>query len=582
MKLLLGVKPENYKLTTGNLWIFNPDSLEGVTGFISLHAAKNDSAAFQIVLSADEDFLLNTGNSAVFSQHGQLSVVRLEKNGNFDCTMHILDMHKDNDGLLRADALLSYPSLELKKGETRAVYCEIMVPRDTAEGVYPLRIRLLRSVMFGDEEICGEINISLEVLGYVMHDVRENKFHLDLWQHSCNIARKCETPLWSDAHFTALESYVKSLGELGQKAVTVIVSEAPWAGQSCFFEQQTEANLFEYSIVKTVRHPDGAYECDYTAMQRYIDLCAKYSIDREISVYGLCGVWQNPAGGFGKIAHDYPDAVRIRYYDEASGSYKYIRDAAGIDFYISSLDRYFTATRQSDKVRIAADEPGDIDAYRKTLGHLKKIAPSFKFKAAINHAEFVSVFRDEVYDFVPSFDSLCVKYPELSGYIKNMSNKRFLYYVCCGPSFPNTFLSNDLTESYYLGVLASYAGLNGFLRWNYTVWNDDPRSDIRYGMWKAGDTNFVYPQKNGAPLLSLRYKALKRSIQLYELLEELRASGDFEALDDAYGYVLRERDITKCSGRGSVSELCSTEVNDYFGMKRFVIEKLASMQRKDS
>ena len=63
---------------------------------------------------------------------------------------------------------------------------------------------------------------------------------------------------------------------------------------------------------------------------------------------------------------------------------------------------------------------------------------------------------------------------------------------------------------------------DGFLRWNYTVWPDDPRKDIRYESFEAGDTNFVYPAYNGDVLLSLRYKNLQRGISDYELFEKLR------------------------------------------------------------
>ena len=576
MNFKYGVMPETFKLAGGNYWLSNTDQLGGYPKEISLYAAKNDTAAFQLVLGADADFILNLSRVQEFSQKGMLPSVRLEAGGELDCRLNLLDMRLDDGNVYRADALLSYPSAELKKDEVRAVFCEISVPSDLKAGKYALTVRVLESEGFSDERETGEVKISLEVADYTMPDVRENKFHLDLWQHSCNIARKCETEPWSDEHFAALENYVRSLGELGQKAATLIVTDVPWAGQGCFNEYRTKANLFEYAIVSTVKHPDGSFECDYSKLQRYIDLCAKYGIDREISVYGICGIWKSPEKGFAQLADDYCDAVRIRYYDEADGAFKYMRKAADIDVFVSSLEKYFLATGQMDKVRIAADEPNDIEAYRATLKHLKAVAPSFKFKAAINHAEFVSEFGDEVYDFVPCFDSMCQKYPELSRYKATMKGKRFLYYVCCGPNFPNTFLSSALVESLYLGVIASYAGFDGFLRWNYTVWNDDPRDDIRYGTWKAGDTNFVYPQKNGAPLLTLRYKELKRGIQLYELLEKLRETGDAEALDTAYGYVIRERDITKCSGRASFDELGSTEAGDYFAMKKFIIEKLIS------
>ncbi len=504
----------------------------------------------------------------------------LRLHANTDCealtpSLQIIGMHADDDCLVKADALLTTPTLELKKGEIRAVWCEIPIPKDTAPGTYTVTLSLYSSSMFTAEEKIASGSVTVEVLDCLMPTPAEQKFHLDLWQHASNIARKHKTPLWSDAHFAVMEPYVRSLSELGQKAVTLVVSEIPWSGQSCFFEERYAGNLFEYSIIPVVKKEDGTFVYDYTKMQRYSDLCAKYGINREISLYVFSNIWCAPGTGFQKNAADYPDGIRLRYLDEEDDCYKYIDRAADIDAYIRSLEQYFITTGQMEKVRLAADEPADIEAYRASLGHLQKIALAFKCKAAINHAEFIPEFGEEVYDFVPFLQSLSKEYDKICEYKCTMEGKRFLWYVCCGPAYPNTFLRSNLTESCFIGVLTSYAGLDGFLRWNYTVWNDDPRADIRFGCWAAGDTNFVYPAKNSAPLLTLRYKALKRGIQLYELLERLRGTGDSAALETAYNFVVREKDIRKYyTSPHALTDMCSTEHDDYAAMKRYLMEKL--------
>ena len=576
MNIRFGLRPENYKLTTGNFWTFDPASVDTFGTSIAVSAGRGDWAAIQAVITCDEDYVLNVGDAAWFSQKGELPVLRLaaKTNAPIAVGLNILDMHADDDRLYKADAILTNPVLELPRGEVRAVWCELSVPADTAPGIYTVALSLYQGSMLNAETKIADAEITLEVLDYTMPVPSEHKFHLDLWQHCSNIARKHETPLWSDAHFAVLEQYVRSLGELGQKAVTLIVSEIPWSGQSCYDEYRMAANLFEYSIIPVTRHTDGTFAYDYSKMQRYIDLCKKYGIDREISLYGLANIWGSSDRGFNKPAPDYPDGIRLRYLDETDGAYKYMSSAADIDAYISALEQYFITTGQMEKVRLAADEPGDIEAYRASLSHLMQIAPSFKCKAAINHAEFVEAFKDEVYDFVPYIGSLSSEYDKLCKYKRTMQGKRFLWYVCCGPEFPNTFVGSNLVESWFIGVLTSYAGLDGFLRWDYTVWNDDPRKDIRYGTFRAGDTNFVYPAANGAPLLTLRYKALKRGIQLYELLERLREK-DPAALDEAYAFVVRERDIRQYYATyHSLEDMCSTNPDDYTAMKKFIIGKL--------
>ncbi len=577
MQIKYGIQNEAFKLVGGSKWIFNPNSIDGFGRAINLVTGQNDTASFQVVIWTDSEYALNVGESAWFSQKGHIPVLRLQVNSKLKVkTVNIIDMHEDDNNYLCADALLTSEVLELAKDSVRSVWIELDVPAGTNPGSYSTEVSLYLGGMFVDEKIIGTLTADIEVAGCELNNIRDNKFHLDLWQHCSNIARKHEVKLWSDDHFAVLENYIRSLGELGQKAVTLIVSEIPWAGQGCYYEQRTEANLFEYSIIPITKNADGLFAYDFTKMQRYIDLCARYGIDRELELFGLANIWGGDENGFIQLASDYPDGIRLRYFDMSDSAYKYMKTADEIDMYITALEHYLIATGQIDRIRLAADEPGDVVAYRRSLDHIKKIAPSFKCKAAINHAEFISEFGEEVYDFVPSIGSMCAEYDKIKEYKRTMSGKRFLWYVCCGPEYPNTFLMSNLTESYFIGVLTSYAGFDGFLRWNYTVWNDNPRTDIRYGNWHAGDTNFVYPSGGDRPLLTLRYKALKRGIELYELLERLHLIGDAAELDAAYAYVVREKDIRRYYAvYHKLDEICSTDYNDYMALKRFLLEKLA-------
>lgn len=519
MNFYFGTQNEAYKLTCGTDLLSRHAQIQSFPKEISLSAAQNDTAAFEIVFYGDADYLLTTASGYRIAQDWSIPTVRAAVRGAYPATVRFLDQHIDDDGRTRADAILSADSFVLKRLETRALWVELRLPEDATPGTYDYTVTFYQSTRSADETILGTVTAHVEVLPYRMPSPREYRFHLDLWQHSSNLARKHETPLWSDAHFAVLEQYVRSLGKLGQKAATVVASDIPWQGQGCVNEERRGADLYEYNIISVTKDVSGAFHYDYTAMQRYIDLCAKYGVDREISVYGLCNVW---ALAGEDVAPDYPDGVRISYIDETDGCRHFMHTAAEIDDYIRSLHDYFRATGQLEKVRLAADEPGDVEKYRRILAHIFEIAPGFHCKAAINHAEFIGEFGKEVYDFAPFITCVMAEHDKLMEYKKTMTGKRFLWYVCCGPDFPNTFLRSGLTESYLIGVLTSFAGLDGFLRWNYTVFNDDPRADIRYGNFAAGDTNFVYPAKNGAPLLTLRYKALHRGIELYELLERAK------------------------------------------------------------
>lgn len=65
-------------------------------------------------------------------------------------------------------------------------------------------------------------------------------------------------------------------------------------------------------------------------MERYIELCFKYGIDKEIEIFGLTNIWILPEDGYGKVAEDFPDAIRICYFDRSDSCYKYIRYSSSI------------------------------------------------------------------------------------------------------------------------------------------------------------------------------------------------------------------------------------------------------------
>jgi hypothetical protein len=83
------------------------------------------------------------------------------------------------------------------------------------------------------------------------------------------------------------------------------------------------------------------------------------------------------------------------------------------------------------------------------------------------------------------------------------------YYVCCRESYPNAFTFSPPAESTYLGWYAVAGGFDGFLRWNFTHWVEDPLHDSRFRKWPAGDTYFVYPDARS----SIRFERLVEGIQ---------------------------------------------------------------------
>ena len=572
MSLYVRITNESYKLALTYPFA-EPSELSGII------AALNETTAFQIVLKSDNRCILSVDGNPWISNRGMIEHIRVEIVSTFKSKVFIEGTMPDDGDIQRADILLSQRTVEVTPSLPTALWVDISVPEDATAGSYSITANIYLSNGLENEVLVQTFNIPLEVKKFTMPDPSDYRFYLDLWQHNSNIARQYEVELWSTEHFAIIEKCIATLAELGQKSVMVVASEIPWKGWGCFKNLQTPANLYEYAMISITRNKDGKFIYDYSVMQRYIDLCAKYSILGDIEVFGLTGVWWNEILAEKSPCNDYSDPILLRYYDESDGCYKYINERAHIEQYIRSLEQYFIRTGQIARVRIASDEPSNVEKYREGLKNIRNLAPSFKYKAALNHSEFIGEFGEEIEDFVPSYFCACIEYKKLKEYQKKLADHKFLWYVCCGPERPNTFLQSDLLEARFLGTLNAFYGFDGLLRWAYTCWPINPRKDIRYGIWNAGDVSLVYPALNGDILLSLRWKALKRGIEDYELIACLNDKGRKDIITQVYNIIYSQPDTSKFS-KGewrSVHHGFSVKYEDYEKARTLMLDTLAEI-----
>ncbi len=570
----MGLAEESFKLCVGHD-IFQNDGSAYDRKTWQGTAARGMSEAFQVILKSAEPALLTLDEQTVFHRKGMLPVYRLAADCPLPVTLRHVGMVTGDDQLRYGDILLGNPAAELEAGTPAAVYIEVEVPYGMPAGAYTGTLCLYRSLGFSGEEKTETLSFGIEVFDYDFPAPENRRFYLDLWQHPASIARKAEVPLWSDRHFSLLEPYLRLLADLGQRAITAIVSEIPWCGQAGFMERRCTTDLYEYSMIRVFRRDDGGIRMDFSALDRYLQLCYQcgFRPDCEIEVFGLVNVWRFDEYGFGGPAEEYPEAIRIRV-REQDGRYGYLTSDREIDQYIQALETHFRDSGRLEYVRIAADEPADTERFRRSLEHLKKTAPGFRYKAAINHAEFIGEFQDEIDDFVPIYDCLTAENAELRSMRSAMPEKRFLWYVCCCPAFPNFFISSSLLEGRAVGALTYAEGLDGFLRWDFTVWNEDPRRDLRYPRFPCGDMNFVYPAGDMSPFLSLRYQTLKRGLEDYELLAALGERGRDDLTGELLAMMVKGKGLAEAAA--SAGELLSLDFRDYASARRRALEALSS------
>ncbi|MHA0857124.1 DUF4091 domain-containing protein [Paenibacillus sp. CMAA1364] len=569
MNISVGLEDASYKYVYGvvnNFQIPFNASKE-----ISLVCGKNDRAAVQLLIYSEQETLISVNDDACFYERGPIDIVRVHvdvpglKKGSIKA--NLIGLVEDDDRQLKSDIILQQPFIHVVGRRVQPVWIEVEIDKDVKPGMYKPQISVFGHRLFEDEVLIRQLSFDIQVLNTTLMDATDYSFNLNLWQHNSNIARKYDLALWSEEHFAVMENYIASLADLGQKALSVIVSEIPWSGQSSSYDRIDPANMFEYNIVQVTRLANGDWSYDFDALNRYVDIGMRHGITQEIEVFGLLNIWVLEDAGLGKVIEDYSDAIRIRYWDENTNTFRYIKDIKELEKYVQALEKNFTDKGWIDIVRVIADEPADLEIFNHRLSELRQMAPSLKYKAAINHANFIEEDIDGMMDYIPVLDCIANEFDriqELKGQIKG----KMSYYVCCVPEIPNTFIKSHLLESRLIPWLAFHMNIDGFLRWNYTVWPNDPLNKIanHFPIFPAGDTNFVYPGRNGQPLLSLRYKLLQKGIRDYEIFNSyIEQGGDRDKVLEKMKSIFLWSFITELhpSARKTKEELFSLQNKDY-------------------
>ena len=426
---------------------------------------------------------------------------------------------------LVCDPLIETDEFAIDK--SAALLVTIRIPRETPAGVYRGSVSLLV-----DGRDAARSDVEIEVANVVLPDPRDWRFFLNVWMNPAPVARHHGVKVWSDEHFDALRPYITDLAEHGQKTAVVPICYQPWGTQT----------RDPYPSAVLWKRRAGNYEFDFSVFDRYVELHAECGIDRAIHCYSIAQA--------GKT-----DQSVIEYVDADSGETKQIVTRVGDREYVRAWSAFFDVFRAHldargwlDRVYIGFDEKTD-DVMAELLAFMQDRAPDFKVALAGNTSpDFYNKLGDV--SLTPGFNDrgIAERVPAKRSSMgmaallsadnaavatEKSVDKMTTFYVCCGPEHPNTFLHSPLVESRMLPYLAAQGGYDGFLRWSYNDWTDDPYKHPEWGHWPTGDTFFVYPGDNG-PVSSLRWEQLREGIQDYELA--LIASANIRTSEEMVDY----------------------------------------------
>lgn len=399
---------------------------------------------------------------------------------------------QDFAAVLTADMLDERPSMALEACTVRPVWITVDVPQDAAPGLYRTPVTVACD---GDEQ---RLELAVEVTGRTLPAPSEWRYHLDLWQHPAAVARVEGTEMWSDAHFEALRPVMKPLADAGQKVVTATLNKDPWNNQ-CY-------DAYADMIVWT-RLADGTWEYDFTVFDRWVRFMLDLGVGKYVNCYSMLP-WNN-------MLH-YKDAVTGEFVDvKADPGTPAFREMWGP--FLPAFVGHLREKGWLGITNIAMDERSpEVMAAATAL--LKEVAPELGIALADNH----KIFKQ--YPYIKDMCASIFGPIEQTDIVQRRSKGlTTTFYVCCSSGFPNTYTSSAPAEATYLSWYAA-EDYDGFLRWAYNSWVEDPIRDSRFRKWAAGDTYLVYPEGRS----SIRFERLVEGIQDWEKIRSLKTefSGD--------------------------------------------------------
>lgn len=543
---------------------------------LNLKVLKGEKFSFQIALTCEETTLISLGRYNHIGYRGLEKRIRLDTKTTDGLSLKtsFLGYAADDDGkTLIADPILKKEYLYSEGDNPVMIWVEGEVDRDYRGDKVGITINLFTQEGYSEEVVEKSITVDIDVVDIVLPELKDTDFHLDLWQHLSSWARHYQVPFWGDEHFDIIDGYIEELASLGEKVITVVASDFTWEGQGCFQVDKNPSNLFEHNIIAVRRNLSGKIECDFTALERYLNICFKHGIEKEIDIFGLLASWQRT--DFGNPLRDYDDYIRIGYFSEDDEAHRYIDNKKDLEEYIRQVFAFFREKNLLDRVRVISDMPKDPEAFTRWSKFLRDSAgEELQIKTALHEGSFTERL-DEVSD-------LCLSLPLLLNCKENLWNIRekiegkLTWYVCWFPDRLNHFISSPLIESRLTGWYSHYMEMDGFLRWDYALWTENPYEDIsyKYPRWKAGDMFFVYPGRDMKPIRSIRWENLRYGIQDNILLKMAEETVGSERVHKMLREVLGRKEEMITTGEFSVELNYSTKYREYMSIREQIIEMI--------
>ena len=392
------------------------------------------------------------------------------------------------DSVVVADCIdhcLKY--VQLDSMQTQGIWITCKIPAEVQPGDYCGEL-----VVKDGRKVIKRLQLNVIAQEEVLPEPADWHFHLDLWQNPYAVARYAGVELWSEAHFVAMRPLMTLLASAGQKVITATLIHKPWGGQTY--------DPFE-SMVKWTKKADGSWEYDFGIFDRWVEFMMDCGITSQINCYSIA-----------------PWHSSFQYYDEASDSLTYLDAKVGTpeyeEFWSRMLQVFAGHLKEKgwfDICAIAMDErPEEI--MKEVIRIIRNVDPGFKISLAGNYHPSI---ENEIFDYCITYGA---EFPDDVLMRRKAEGKYSTYYTCCTEITPNLFTISSPEDGLLIGMEMLRRKSDGYLRWAYNSWPENPMVDSRFRAFTSGDTFVAYPEGRS----SIRFERLVQGIQEYEKVQVLK------------------------------------------------------------
>jgi len=430
--------------------------------------------------------LVSADGNKLGKENLHLNIVRyVLSNYPYRATDTRCDVAASDTAYLMPDRFEKAERIDLPGRSVRPVWLAVEVPGNTTPGTYA-----------GNLEVSSEkervtLNIKIVVQKQELPKPHDWKYRLDLWQNPWVVAWYYQLEPWSDEHKALLKKHLKLYADAGGKYITTYAVHSPWSDNSY---------MIEGGMIEWIKRTDGSWKFDYAIFDQYVQLAMDVGIDEAITIY-------TPV----------PWGYRFRYMDEKTGNY--------VNEEWSPESEQFSqfSTIFLDDLKVHLEAKGWLAKTYLGINENPLNITLAAAKAIKAHGNWRITYAG---DWHPELSGVLDDYSPILGHeptMKELQERKSrgfttTYYVCCTPAQPNNFVFSAPVEGRYISWYAAAYGYDGFLRWAYDAWPEDPMRDARHTVWPAGDCFIVYPGGTS----SIRFEKLREGIVDYEKIRIIR------------------------------------------------------------